>query len=64
MGIYGNDRIFGIQIYNFDDKDFSNILFEAWIKTLPLLVIGCINLIHYLRKMFCKAVEVAARPPK
>ena len=27
MGIYSNGRIFGIQIYNFND-DFSNILFE------------------------------------
>ena len=29
MGIYSNGRIFGIQIYNFnDDDDCSNILFE------------------------------------
>jgi len=28
MGIYGNSNIFGIQIYNFNDDDFANILFE------------------------------------
>jgi hypothetical protein len=28
MGIYDNDTIFGIRIYNFNDDDFSNILFE------------------------------------
>ena len=28
MGIYDNGSIFGIKIYNFDDNDFSNILFE------------------------------------
>jgi hypothetical protein len=28
MGIYGNGSIFGIQIYNFNDNDLSNILFE------------------------------------
>jgi len=28
MGIYSNGSIFGIQIYNFDDDDVSNILFE------------------------------------
>ena len=28
MGIYSNDSIFGIQIYNFNDDDLSNILFE------------------------------------
>jgi len=28
MGIYSNGSIFGIQIYNFNDDDFSNILFE------------------------------------
>ena len=28
MGIYNNGSIFGIRIYNFDDDDFSNILFE------------------------------------
>lgn len=28
MGIYSNDNIFGIQIYNFND-DNSNVLFEA-----------------------------------
>jgi hypothetical protein len=28
MGIYGNGSIFGIQIYNFNDNDVSNILFE------------------------------------
>jgi hypothetical protein len=28
MGIYSNDNIFGIQIYNFNDDDMSNILFE------------------------------------
>lgn len=28
MGIYSNGIIFGIQIYNFDDNDISNILFE------------------------------------
>lgn len=28
MGIYGNGKIFGIQIYNFNDDDVSNILFE------------------------------------
>jgi hypothetical protein len=28
MGIYSNGKIFGIQIYNFNDNDVSNILFE------------------------------------
>ena len=28
MGIYGNSNIFGIQIYNFNDNDVSNILLE------------------------------------
>jgi len=28
MGIYSNGSIFGIQIYNFNDDDVSNILFE------------------------------------
>ena len=28
MGIYSNGSIFGIQIYNFNDVDVSNILFE------------------------------------
>jgi hypothetical protein len=28
MGIYSNGDIFGIQIYNFNNDDISNILFE------------------------------------
>ena len=28
MGIYSNGSIFGIRIYNFNDGDFANILFE------------------------------------
>jgi hypothetical protein len=28
MGIYDNGNIFGIKIYNFNDHDFANILFE------------------------------------
>ena len=28
MGIYDSGIIFGIKIYNFNDDDFSNILFE------------------------------------
>jgi hypothetical protein len=28
MGIYPNDNIFGISIYNFNNEDFSNTLFE------------------------------------
>jgi hypothetical protein len=28
MGIYNNVTIFGIQMYNFNDDDISNILFE------------------------------------
>lgn len=28
MGIYSNGSIFGIQMYNFNDDDVSNILFE------------------------------------
>lgn len=28
MGIYSNGDIFGIQIYNFNEDDVSNILFE------------------------------------
>ena len=28
MGIYSNGIIFGIQMYNFNDDDFSNILYE------------------------------------
>ena len=28
MGIYANGTIFGIKIYNFNDDDFTNVLFE------------------------------------
>ena len=28
MGIYTNGTIFGIKMYNFNDDDFANILFE------------------------------------
>jgi len=28
MGIYDSGNIFGIRIYNFNDEDFSNTLFE------------------------------------
>ncbi len=28
MGIYANGNIFGIRIYNFNDDEFANILFE------------------------------------
>ena len=28
MGIYENGSIFGIRIYNFNDNDFTNTLFE------------------------------------
>ena len=28
MGIYTNGKIYGIQIYNFNEDDVSNILFE------------------------------------
>jgi hypothetical protein len=28
MGIYNNGSMFGIRIYNFNDDDFANILFE------------------------------------
>jgi hypothetical protein len=28
MGIYDNGSMFGIRIYNFNDDDFANILFE------------------------------------
>ena len=28
MGIYTNGSIFGISIYNFNDEEFSNTLFE------------------------------------
>ena len=28
MGIYDNGSIFGIRIYNFNDDEFANILFE------------------------------------
>ena len=28
MGIYDSGSIFGIKMYNFNDDDFSNILFE------------------------------------
>lgn len=28
MGIYENGSIFGIQMYNFNDDDFANVLFE------------------------------------
>ena len=28
MGIYDNGSVFGIRIYNFNDDDFANILFE------------------------------------
>ena len=29
MGIYSSGRIFGIQMYTFNDDDISNILFEV-----------------------------------
>ena len=28
MGIYGNGHIFGIRIYNFNEDDYANTLFE------------------------------------
>jgi len=28
MGIYDNGNIFGIKMYNFNDEDFANVLFE------------------------------------
>jgi len=28
MGIYDNGTVFGIKMYNFNDNDFANILFE------------------------------------
>ena len=28
MGIYDNGSVFGIRIYNFNEDDFANILFE------------------------------------
>ena len=28
MGIYDSGSVFGIKIYNFNDDDFANILFE------------------------------------
>ena len=28
MGIYSNGKIFGLRIYDFNDDDFSNTLFE------------------------------------
>jgi hypothetical protein len=28
MGIYSSGRIFGLRIYNFNDADYSNTLFE------------------------------------
>lgn len=28
MGIYNSDSIFGLKIYNFNDDDIANILFE------------------------------------
>ena len=28
MGIYVSGTVFGIKIYNFNDNDFANILFE------------------------------------
>ena len=28
MGIYDSGKIFGIKMYNFNDDDFANILFE------------------------------------
>lgn len=28
MGVYANDTIFGIKIYNLNNDDFANILFE------------------------------------
>jgi len=28
MGIYDNGHIFGIKIYNFDNNDYANTLFE------------------------------------
>ena len=35
MGIYNNGSIFGIRIYNFNDDDFSNTLFEQnYVETM------------------------------
>jgi hypothetical protein len=34
MGIYDSGNIFGIRIYNMDQDDFSNILFEKTYTTL------------------------------
>jgi len=34
MGIYDSGNIFGIKIYNFNDDDFSNILFEKTYKKI------------------------------
>jgi hypothetical protein len=34
MGIYDSGNIFGIRIYNMDQDDFSNILFEKTYTTI------------------------------
>ena len=34
MGIYESGYIFGIKIYNYNDEDFSNILFEKIYKEI------------------------------
>ena len=40
MGIYSNGSIFGIQMYNFNDDDISNILFEEkYDKVMSLIQI-------------------------
>ena len=36
MGFYGNGSIFGIQIYNFNNKDVSNVLFEEKYASIHL----------------------------
>lgn len=34
MGIYSNGKIYGIKIYNFNEYDISNILFEEKYDTI------------------------------
>jgi hypothetical protein len=36
MGIYESGNIFGIRIYNFNDDDISNILFEQKYNTIMI----------------------------
>ena len=62
MGIYSNGSIFGISIYNFNDDDVSNILFEEKydeiinnfnLKNVPLWISGHTHWSYNIEKKDC-----------